>query len=193
MNEETLVKLAQEGDKEAMRVLFDDNKKKIFHMAYHYVQNVEDAEDILQETFIKTFTSLDKYSYHSGASFSTWLYRIGTNCSIDHLRKNKKGKDTYGMDNLSSIPSKNENSDPEYKSRLKEARERIEVFLSKLSARQRMIFILKHYQQLTTKEIAEYFNCTEGSIKKQLFRAVEEIKKHFKDFFTENGYEMQKI
>jgi len=193
MNEENLVKLAQEGNKEAMRALFDDNKKRIFHLAYQYVKNAEDAEDILQDTFIKTFNSLDKYDNQVGSSFSTWLYRIGINCSIDYLRRNKKSKDTDGMDDFSNIASHNDDSNPEYKSLIKEAREKIEVFLNRLSAKQRMIFILKHYQQLTTKEIAECMNCSEGSIKKQLFRAVGEMKKHFKNFFTENSYEMQKI
>jgi RNA polymerase sigma-70 factor (ECF subfamily) len=56
-----------------------------------------------------------------------------------------------------------------------------------------MIFILKHYQELSTKEIAEYMNCSEGSVKKQLFRSVSALKKHFRRFLPEAGYGMQKI
>jgi len=97
------------------------------------------------------------------------------------------------MDDFPHISSTSQNSDPEYSSRLKETRQKIDEFLKNLTERQRMIFILKHYQELSTKEIAEHMNCSEGSVKKQLFRAVGAIKKQFKDFFTENSYEMQEI
>lgn len=56
-----------------------------------------------------------------------------------------------------------------------------------------MIFILRHYQQLTTREIAEYMNCTEGSVKRQLFRAISSLKDHLKGLILENKYEMQKV
>jgi RNA polymerase sigma-70 factor (ECF subfamily) len=193
MKEEALIKLAQEGNKEALRTLFEDNKKKIFYLAYQYTKNAEDAEDILQDTFIKAYNSLHKYDFQNGSGFSPWLYRIGINCSIDHLRRNKKEKNKKDMDDLTNIPSNSKNSDPEHTTNKKEIREKIEEFLNKLSARQRMIFMLKHYQELSIKEIAEYMNCSEGSVKKQLFRAVGEVKKHFKSLFRENSYEMQKI
>ena len=193
MKEEVLIKQAQDGDKGALKMLFEENKKKIFYLAYQYVHNAEDAEDILQETFIKAFHALPKYDFQNGTGFSPWLYRIGINCSIDYLRRNKRARETRGIDDFPNIPSSGQDSDPEYSSGLKEIRERIDEFLKKLTERQRMIFVLKHYQELSTKEIAEYMNCSEGSVKKQLFRAVGTIKKQFKDFFTENSYEMQEI
>ena len=193
MTEEALIRQAKEGDKEALKMLFEDNKKKIFYLAYQYVHNAEDAEDILQETFIRAFHHLPKYEFQNGTAFSPWIYRIGINCSIDYLRRNKRARANKGIDDFPNIPSNSLNSDPEYSSRLKEIREKIDEFLKKLTERQRMIFILKHYQELSTKEIAEYMNCSEGSVKKQLFRAVKAIKKQFKGFFTENSYEMQEI
>jgi RNA polymerase sigma-70 factor (ECF subfamily) len=60
--------------------------------------------------------------------------------------------------------------------------------LNTLTARQRMIFILRHYQQLTTEEIAEYMNCSQGSVKKQLFRAVSAVKGHFQSLIPEKAY-----
>ncbi len=193
MKEEALIKQAQDGDKGALKMLFEENKKKIFYLAYQYVHNAEDAEDILQETFIRAFHFLPKYDFQNGTGFSPWLYRIGINCSIDYLRRNKRARETRGIDDFPNIPSNSQDSDPEYSSMLKGIRERIDVFLNKLTEKQRMIFVLKHYQELSIKEIAEYMNCSEGSVKKQLFRAVGAIKKQFKDFFTENSYEMQEI
>ena len=94
MDEQAAIKSAQNGNTEALRLLFEDNRQKIFSLAFQYVKNVEDAEDILQETFIKAYRFINKFNPQNGMRFSPWLYRIGINCSIDHLRRNKKRKDT---------------------------------------------------------------------------------------------------
>jgi RNA polymerase sigma-70 factor (ECF subfamily) len=194
MEEIAVIQLARDGNTEALRLLFDENKKRIFSLAYQYVRNAEDAEDILQETFIKAYNSLDKFHLQDGASFSPWLYRIGINCSIDHIRRNKRRKEhSSQIDNLENISSHNSNSDPEETRGKTEMREKINQTINKLSGRQRMIFILRHYQDLTTKEIAEYLSCTEGSVKRQLFRAVQAMKQHLKGLVMEKGYEMQEV
>jgi len=194
MEEIAAIQLARDGNTEALRLLFDENRKRIFSLAYQYVRNAEDAEDILQETFIKAYNSLDKFHIQDGASFSPWLYRIGINCSIDHIRRNKRRKEhSSQIDNLENISSHNSNSDPEETRGKTEMREKINQTINKLSGRQRMIFILRHYQDLTTKEIAVYLNCTEGSVKRQLFRAGQAMKQHLKGLVMEKGYEMQEV
>ena len=82
-------------------------------------------------------------------------------------------------------------SNPDNSQQKAEIRERVELVLSTLTRRQRMIFILKHYQELSIKEIAEYMECSEGSVKKQLFRTVFAMKKHFRRYIPEDRYEMQ--
>ena len=194
MNEDAVIKLAQEGNREALKLLFEENKKKIFSLAYQYTRNVEDAEDILQETFIKAYRSLHRFNIQNGNSFSPWLCRIGINCSIDYLRRNKNRKEKrLAQNNIENLASDDVNSNPENTSTQKEIREKIDQTLNKLSGQQKIIFILKHYQQLTTREIAEYLNCSEGSVKRQLFRAVSTMKVHLKGLIMENKYEMQKI
>lgn len=194
MNEETLVRLAREGDREALRILFDQNKDKIFALAYHYVQNSQDAEDILQETFIKSFRSLPKFNLQNGSRFSPWLYRIGINCSLDHLRRVKTKKNKHAsLENLENISSNEINSDPVVIRQKSELREKIDQTLKTLSGQQRMVFVLKHYQQLTIREIAEHLNISEGGVKKQLFRAVHSLKNSLKGLISENNYEMQKL
>lgn len=194
MNEQAVIQSVQQGNTEAFRVLFEENRQKIFYLAYQYTKNVEDAEDILQETFIKAYHSLHKFNVQNDTNFSSWLYRIGINCSIDLLRRNKKKRETIsGIDNLENISSNNKDMDPEHTRRTEEIREKVTYVLNKLTAKQRMIFILKHYQQLSINEIAEYLSCSEGSVKKQLFRAVSAVKKPLKKLLLENYYEMQKI
>lgn len=194
MDEQTTIRSAQNGNTEALRLLFEHNRQKIFSLAYQYVKNVEDAEDILQETFIKAYRFINTFNHQNGMRFSPWLYRIGINCSIDYLRRNKKRKDTDpNTESLDKVSSSDLTSDPEQTSQHKELREKIDQTLNKLSGRQKMIFILKHYQELTTAEIAEYMNCSEGSVKRQLFRAVATVKKNLRGLIMENNYEMQKV
>lgn len=194
MEETAAIRLAKEGNREALRLLFEENKNKIFSLAYQYVRNAQDAEDILQETFIKAYNSLDKFRHRDGASFFPWIYRIGINCSIDYLRRNRRRKESSSdIDNLENISSGKSDSDPEETRGKTEIREKINLILNRLSGRQRMVFILRHYQELSTKEIAEYLDCTEGSVKKQLFRAVQSVKHHLKGLVMEKSYEMQKI
>lgn len=193
MDELALVRLAKDGDKEALKALFEENKRKIFSLAFQYTKNAEDAEDILQETFIKAYRFLDKFDFQNGVSFSPWLYRIGINCSIDYIRRHKKDKDKNSeFGGLENVSSNDANSDPEHVRHIKEMREKIEHVLNKLSGKQRMVFILRHYQQLSTKEIADYMSTSEGSVKTQLFRAVSTVKENLKDLIKESDYEMQK-
>lgn len=196
MDESVLIQSVRKGDREALRILYDQNKQRIFALAYQYTKNCEDAEDILQETFIKAFRSLCRFNIQDGTHFSPWLYRIGINCSLDYLRRNKKRKDKNSKierGHLENISPENDYSDPVERRQKNEIREKIDQILNKLSGQQRMVFVLKHYQQLTIKEIAEYMNITEGGVKKQLFRAVSSIRESLKGLISEINYEMQKI
>jgi RNA polymerase sigma-70 factor (ECF subfamily) len=194
MDETALVQSAQDGSADAFKLLFEDNKRRILSLAYQYTKNLEDSEDIVQDTFIKAYHSLEKFKIGADTNFSAWLYRIGINCSIDHLRKNKKQKDNImPTDDINGLSGPTDATNPDNTQHKREIREKLEQVLDTLTKRQRMIFILKHYQELSIKEIAEYMECSEGSVKKQLFRAVSVMKKHFKCFLPENRYEMQKV
>lgn len=194
MDEIQMVKSARQGDEEAFRLLFEENKQKIFALAFKYTKNREDAEDILQETFIKAYHALDKFHLEENPSFSAWLYRIGINSSIDLIRKkNKMKQSSYDSDKIENISDKKNISDPEFSLQTQAVRDKLNSALAKLTARQRMIFILRHYQQLSTQEIAEYMKCSQGSVKKQLFRALATIKAHFKSLIPEKNHELQQV
>ena len=193
MTETKVVQSDQQGDTEAFRMLFDQNRKRIFSLAYQYTKNKEDAEDILQETFIKTYNYLDKYKIENESTFSSWIYRIGINCSIDYLRRKKSKKEDYGDWDTWEKTLPSNHSNPEQTIGLEQLREKINQLVEGLSPRQRMVFILKHYQQFSIKEIAEYLECSEGSVKKQLFRAVSAIKSPLKKYLWEKDYGLQKV
>ena len=174
-------------------MLFEQNRKRIFSLAYQYTKNKEDAEDILQETFIKTYNYLDKYKMENETNFSSWIYRIGINCSIDYLRRKKHAKKDFSDWDTWEKTIASDNPNPEHTIGLGQLRDKISHLVEGLSPRQRMVFILKHYQQYSIKEIAEHLDCSEGSVKKQLFRAVSAIKNPLKKYLWEKDYGLQKI
>jgi RNA polymerase sigma-70 factor (ECF subfamily) len=181
MDEIMLVQAAQAGNRTALRELYEQNKRKIFALAYQYAKNREDAEDILQETFIKAFRRIHTFRLQEKTSFASWLFRVGINCSIDYLRRNKARRAELGQEVLAAVPAAAPGTDPQQEHAGRELRRRIDSFLSGLSPKQRMIFLLKHDQQLSIREIAAQLQCTEGSVKTHLFRAVSAIKRGFKE------------
>jgi len=82
------VERARSGDSDAFRLLVEQHSRAIFRLAFRMTGNEEDAEDVVQETFLRAYKQLDKYEARS--SFSTWLYRIASNYSLDLIRMRKR-------------------------------------------------------------------------------------------------------
>lgn len=186
MREYELVASAKQGDEDSFRILVESNMKKIFKLAYQYAGNYHDAEDISQEAFIRAFNSLDRFRGES--SFSTWLYRIAINCCLNYRRKrNTLREESFDSLNdkfpyASSQPKMHKSFNPEKELWQKEMMEKVENSLEGLSPKQKMIFVLRHYRHLSIKEIGKAMGCAEGTIKKQLFRAIINIRKQLDGF-----------
>lgn len=175
-HEKELVISAQQGSQVAVEKLFYLNKDKIYRLAFCYVKNQQDAEDLLQDIFTKAFLALEKFNPHGDARFSTWLYRIGINSSINYLRKNKKFSNEHQIEDYLKYEPDDQVPNPEETMITSEMYELIEANLSGLSPKQRMIFTLRYIHDKKVKNIADLMNCSEGSIKKQLFRALTKLK-----------------
>ncbi len=85
------VERAQSGDSDAFRLLVEQHSRAVFRLAFRMTGNEQDAEDVVQETFLRAYRQLDKYEARS--SFSTWLYRIASNYSLDLIRMRKRHED----------------------------------------------------------------------------------------------------
>ena len=178
---------------EAFRQLFQLHGQRIFALAYSYLKNAQDAEDILQETFIKAFQALSSFRQDRNSSFSGWLSRIGINCCLDLLRQKKAQlRRENSLKNMSLINHnlKNSGQNLELKEQAKVLASKIEHFLDYLPPKQRMVFILRHYQGYSIREIAEDMGVSEGTVKKMLFRAFATIRRYFKKYLMENAYEV---
>jgi RNA polymerase sigma-70 factor (ECF subfamily) len=180
---EELVKSALTGDQKAYKALFEMYRQAIFHIAVKIVRNHEEANDLVQETFIKAFGSLKTFDYNY--RFSTWLYKIAANCSIDYLRKRRI--DSMSLDK--PISTKNgdvqmeiadDTHNPEKDLRSQEQSMGIEEAIDSLPGKYREVIVLRHKEDKSYEEIAIFLEVPVGTVKARIFRARELLKKKLK-------------
>ncbi len=167
-----VIELAREGDEQAMHQLYDQYAKAMLNTAYRILNNVEDAEDVLQESFINVFTRLHQYNYQS--SFGAWVKRIVVNRSIDELKKKQR----------SLVLTQNEANEPEFT--LENEKENNFVLNDKLDLvykalhalpdGYRTVFSLYMLEGYDHNEIAEILNIGVSTSISQLSRAKQKIK-----------------
>ena len=196
-DEVKLVNRAREGDIAAFEKLYKINREKIFKMAFGFVRNHADAEDLLQETFTRAFIAIRRVRSRQQLYFSTWIYRIGINCCISFLRKSKaqqQGDKQHIFSHKNTLCTDTPGSNPERYVEIEEMKNIFKNVLDSLSSRQRAILVLRYYAGFKIKDIAVRMNCSEGSIKKQLSRGFSKIKKRLNVFFPqEEKDELQKM
>ena len=169
----TLVGKIKEGDREAFMTVTRLYQKKVFLLAFSYFRNKEDALDIVQETFLRFYQKADMF--HKGRNFQSWLLQIARNICIDYYRKNYSRESTFNREkNIDemNLPATDSN-ESHCSSDLKEP---FSSCLERLSERQRMIFVMKHYNQLEYREIAQILNIALGTVKSLHFKAVQNLK-----------------
>lgn len=186
MNDEMVILLAKEGKESAFRVLYENNYTMIFRLAYSYTKSQQDAEDIMQETFIKAFKSIKSFDFNVSANFSAWIYQVGLRCTLDYLRKSKRRKISQ-TDSLSDFPAEPQAQDscPEKSAIASQAIAHVKNALHTLAPKQRVIFDLRHLQHMAIKEIAVHLQCSQSTVKKQLQRAVLKLRQHLEPLWGE--------
>ncbi len=174
-NDYHLVLSARGGCQKSYAELMSRYKDSIYFMVLKMVNNKDDAMDITVSTFSKAFENIEKYK--PDFAFSTWLFKIATNASIDFIRKkrlvttslNDMGSGDDKDDRIADI--KSEDLNPEETSIKKQQAEQLKDIISKLPDRYRTLIILRYYDELSYEEIAERLLLPLGTIKAQLFRA----------------------
>ena len=171
-----LVTYALNGDFAAFDKIVGLYKERLYSVIYNMTFNHEDAADLTQDTFVKAFRSLSKFKRKS--TFFTWLYRIGVNMTLTHLKK-KRARKFFSFDQIlsgeisnkeiASLSSKETSSVK--KTLLNELHEKLNEALSKLSDKHRTIVVLFEIDGLSHKEIASIMKCTEGTVRSRLHYA----------------------
>lgn len=170
-----LVERSRQGDRTAFNELVNRNAQKVFRMARHMTRNDQDAEDVLQEAFLKAFSRLDQFQ--GDAKFSTWLTRIAVNESLMRLRKGRNSK-TVSLDEEFEVGDNaiqrevaDDGEDPEQTYGRTEMREILEGAIDSLAEGYRTVFVLRDVEGFSTEETAEMLDLSVSAVKSRLLRA----------------------
>jgi RNA polymerase sigma-70 factor (ECF subfamily) len=180
MTDASFVARARAGDADAFRVLVERHSRALFRVAFRMTGNQQDAEDVVQESFLRAFKQLAKFDER--ASFGTWLYRIAANCSLDMMRARKRRSEhvTSGTDDgaeevVLSLPSLDPT--PERMALSGEVRQRVLEAMDDLSATERTAFVLRHFEGMCIEEVSRVLECQPGAAKHSVFRAVQKLRR----------------
>jgi RNA polymerase sigma-70 factor (ECF subfamily) len=171
------------GDRDAFRVLVERHSATIFRLAYRLTGNHHDAEEIVQEAFLRAYQKLEQFA--SQANFATWMYRIAANYTIDRMRQKKKEearrltpsvemKDDVEQDPLRQIPDVAPT--PERLTQSVELRKEMEAALGTLTAAERIAFVMRHCDGCGIEEIAAALKSNSSAAKNTVFRAVQKLR-----------------
>jgi RNA polymerase sigma-70 factor (ECF subfamily) len=182
MEEQALVDGLARGDRTAFREFVEQYKKKIYYLALDMVGNPVDAEDVSQEVFLKVYRSFA--TFKKDAKISSWLYRVTYNACVDHLRKKDLTPEPVGDEALEAragsdapLSGSPAYQDPVRSAESEQLQARIARALENVSPQEKAVFLLRHYDQLMLKEIADALHLSLGSVKSYLFRAVRKLQK----------------
>jgi RNA polymerase sigma-70 factor (ECF subfamily) len=183
LNDTDLIIQAQKGNQNAFEELVYRYDRSVLSIALKYSNNEDDAKDLYQEVFIRVYRSIKGFRFQS--EFSTWLFRITTNVCLTYKSRSKEhlrvsiDKDFDDEENEFSTTKElvYDGSSPEEISSGADLGEMVNAAVESLSPKQKMTFVLKHYEGYKIREIAEMLNCKEGTVKKYLFDAIKNLRK----------------
>lgn len=159
------------------------HRERLYGVIRSFTNDHDDTDDLLQETFVKAYENLENFRAES--SLYTWLCRIAINQSISFQRK-KKLRNFVALENL-PIPLISKQSDPEAKMQEKELKNMIQKAVNQLSEKQKVVFNLRFYDELSHAEIAEITGNSVGTIKANFFHALQKIKIYLAKHYNEKS------
>jgi RNA polymerase sigma-70 factor (ECF subfamily) len=173
LNVSGLIERVKKGDREAFMTITRMYQRKVFGLAYSYFHNKEDALDIVQETFLRFYRKA--HLFKKGKNFQNWLLQITKNICIDYYRKyQSKNSEWSREETIENLCLASSNHDHDHSS--SDLKGILSQCLKKLSEKQRMIFLMKHYNQLQYNEIAQILNIASGTVKSLHFKAVQNLR-----------------
>jgi RNA polymerase sigma-70 factor, ECF subfamily len=171
--------LAISREDEDFRALVERHSRSIFRLAYRMTGNEHDAEDVVQETFIRAYRRMSQFE--NRADLGSWLYRIGVNCALDYLRSRQRhagGRESIeGIAATSSQALRAKDPSPDRILLSGEVQRAVSAALAELTPRERAAFVLRHFEGSAIEEIARILNVRPNAAKHTVFRAVKKLRK----------------
>jgi RNA polymerase sigma-70 factor (ECF subfamily) len=179
------------GDEDAYRVLVDRHSRSVFRLAFRMTGNEQDSEDVVQETFMRAYKQLHRWEARS--SFSTWLYRIAANYSLDLVRRRKRHGEVAMAESASREDEAGEavhalpSTDPGPDRLLFSGRVQacVASTLNELSQQERTAFVLRHFEGQSIEEISGALGLSGNAAKHSIFRAVQKLRRALEPLVSE--------
>ena len=174
-----LVARVRGGDDEAFRLLVERHTRPIYRAAYRITANAADADDVVQETFLRAYRAIERFD--ARASFTTWIHRIAINCSLDLIdsRKRREGRHSEDED-LAAIASTA--ASPDRIVHGLEMQRAVASAMERLSGNERTAFVLRHFEGMPLDEIGQVLGTQLNATKNTVFRAVKKLREQLQPF-----------
>lgn len=200
MTDAEAMKRLSEGDTDALRVLYDRHRSKVYRLGCRYLGSPTEAEDLVQQVFLKVWKAAP--GFRGDAKISTWLYRVAANAALDRRRRRRTvgledlhpegaeriadravldAEERSGLGRRPGMADVDADADPLRAAHRRTVQERVEEALQELSPSQRMAFVMRHWEGLSIKEIAAAMEVAEGTVKSHIFRAVRALRAELAD------------
>jgi RNA polymerase sigma-70 factor, ECF subfamily len=178
-NDTELVERILGGEDDLFRHLVDRHSRSLFRAAYRIVGNSADADDVVQETFLRAYRSLSRFD--ARASFTTWVHRIAINCSLD-LIDSRKRRGTHASENEDLAALVSSDATPDRVVLGSEMQRAIATAMSELSGNERTAFVLRHFEGMPLEEIGQILGTRLNATKNTVFRAVKKLREQLQPF-----------
>ncbi len=182
------------GDRDAFRVLVERHSPNVFRLAYRMTGNRHDAEEVVQEAFLRAYQKLSQFA--ARANFGTWVYRIAANYAIDRMRQRKSedanrepapraNEDGIEVDAMNFVPDAGPN--PERLAQSEQLAEHMRRAMNELTPAERTAFVMRHWGGSGIEEIAEALKSSSSAAKNTIFRSVQKLRRALEPFVESRG------
>ena len=180
----SVVAKARDGDRDAFKTLVDIHSRYIYSLAHRMTGNAQDAEDVVQEAWLKAHKQLSRFE--SRADFRTWMHRITVNCSIDLIRARRHREDAHDPADLEQGPLSERGAEaqptPERVTASVQISDRVNEALALLTALERAAFTLRHVEGMSIEEVGAKLGMKTSATKHSIFRAVKKMRAALEPF-----------
>ncbi len=174
---------AEGSESDSFRALVEEHSRMVFRLAYRMTGNEEDAEDVVQEAFLKAHRNFGRFDARS--SFGTWIYRIAANCAIDLIRRRPRPAWTsFRASEKDDVAERLPSADPlpDRVAFAGQVERRVASALGLLSPLERAAFVMRHLEGLPIEKIAAVLQSRPNAVKQTVFRAVQKLRRELAPF-----------
>ena len=178
-NDQSVVRAVLAGDKEAYGALVRAHSATVFRVAFRIVGNEADAEEIVQEAFLRGYQRLESFQQRS--TFGTWIYRITVNCALNRIGQPsieaecRPGEESDQEEKTVQVAA--QDADPERSLLIREISTAREMAMRRLTPTEKTAFVLRHHEDRSMSEIAEALGIAPNAAKQAVFRAVQKLRR----------------